>query len=189
MTSRDAPAASPSRWRKGLRWVEHVLAVLGAVFLIYHLAFTTIHMESDSMTPTLMGENRWQGDWVLVDKLSYRFRSPRRWEVVLFYRENKFVAKRVAAVPGEKIAIIDDKIVINGVPQTPPQSLAWLKYLSYGNVWKNAVVVCDDGYYVLGDETKDSYDSRFTGVISSSDFIGRPLLRIWPLSRIGWVNP
>jgi signal peptidase I len=97
--------------------------------------------------------------------------------------------KRVAAFPGETVQINrEGQLVIDGQIMKLPPSLH-LKYLGFGNVIAGNSFVCTDGYYVLGDDTKDSDDSRFNGPVTSDRIVGRAWLIIKPWSRIGSVNP
>ena len=99
------------------------------------------------------------------------------------------VMKRVVALPGEKIRLEKMRPVINDKKVILPDSLAFLKYYSYGSLHYKREVECRDGYFVLGDFSKDSEDSRFEGLLKKSRISGRPFMIIWPWSRIGFVNP
>jgi signal peptidase I len=145
------------------------------------------------MAPTLQGESLFQGDVILSERISYRFRRPRRWELIMF-REEEFylqVMKRVVGLPGETVRL-DDKgqaIFINGTPVARPASLQDIRYLSYGNLTGGKAASCADGYYVLGDFSMDSQDSRWTGPVRPSQIMARPWLIVWPPSRVRFVNP
>ncbi|MGB0580622.1 MAG: signal peptidase I [Limisphaerales bacterium] len=189
----DEPSPPTNRlWgalRHGLRWGEHLLAVIGAVLIAYHLCFELSVMVSPSMSPTLQGTKRENGDWVLTEKITYWFREPRRWEVVRFNLDDYTpVMKRVVALPKETITIKTNNITINGESVLRPDSITNLTYYSYGNLSSGRPVPCDWGYYVLGDDSRDSQDSRFEGAIKPDKIQGRVLLRVWPLNRFGWVR-
>jgi signal peptidase I len=189
-----APAAGPARrpwWRRALRHAERCLAIIGALFLIYHGFFDTYCVATSSMAPALKGSDLGEADWVLAENLTYRFRGPRRWEVAMLrYPDGVIAAKRVAALPGEEIRIRDGKVCINGAEQTPPESLSYLNYLACACVGNGLAVQVRQGhYFVLGDDSNDSLDSRFERDLPLSRVRGRPLLRIWPPGRIGFVNP
>lgn len=175
--------------RRGLRWGEHLLAAIGAALIIYHLGFELSVMVSPSMSPALQGTNHKNGDWVLTEKVTYWFREPRRWEVVRFDLEDYTpVMKRVVALPDETITIRTNHITINGESIQRPDSITDLTYFSYGNLTSGRPVPCDRGYYVLGDDSRDSQDSRFEGAIPPERIQGRAWLRVWPLRRFGWVK-
>jgi signal peptidase I len=173
-----------------LRLIEHGFAALGLLFLVYHLGFDLSVMASPSMSPALRGTSAEPGDWVLAERISYLFRRPRRWEVVAFRNNGGTnVMKRVVGLPGEAVSLADNCVVVNGSAAARPASIAGVKYYAYGNLARNKPAACGDGYYVLGDDSQDSEDSRFEGPVGPDRIRGRAWLIVWPLSRIGFVNP
>jgi signal peptidase I len=178
-------------WRKILRGIEHALALIGFLSLVYHGGFNLSQVQSPSMSPTLEGTSRVNGDHVLTEKITYRFRRPKRWEVIAFHTDELGqVMKRVVGLPGEKVQVTrNGSLLINGLPQEPPPGVPKVRYLAIANVYYDRVYQCGRGYYVLGDDTQDSEDSRYIGEILPEDIIGRPWI-IWaPASRRGFVNP
>jgi signal peptidase I len=128
------------------------------------------------------------GDWILTERVSYWFRDPRRWEVVRFDNsEATPVMKRVVGLPHETVGIGRDTIIIDGEILERPRSTAQVRYYAYGNVSNGQRVDCGEAYYVLGDDSRDSWDSRFEGPVPKAKIAGRVWLRVWPLSRIGSV--
>jgi signal peptidase I len=182
--------ARPSWRRRLFRFAERSLAVFGLVVLIFITCFHYSRMTSGSMEPTLWGENWKKGDQVLSERVTYWFRKPHRWEIVLFRNsDGMFVMKRVVGLPGETVQILrGGKVVINGQPIEPPEHLRFLKYLPYGNVIADQVVRCNEGYYVLGDDSRDSDDSRFHGALPGTEIIGRPWIILGPAARRGFVR-
>ncbi len=179
----------PPPIRGTLRWGEHLLASVGAVLVIYHLGFELTVMISPSMSPTLQGTSKENGDWILTERVSYWFREPRRWEVVRFdLADGTPVMKRVVALPGETVALKKFQLIINDAAVPQPDAIAHLKYYSYGNVSHGRTFTNRHGYYVLGDDSVDSLDSRYEGTIPQEKIAGRVWLRVWPPSRIGLVH-
>ena len=133
--------------------------------LVYFGCFGYSRITSGSMAPTLQGEDWEGGDRVLTEKVSYWFRKPRRWEVMAVRAEDgKQIMKRVVGLPGEKIQMLRyGRVVIDGQRVRPPKELDFLDYLACGNLCAEQAVECGDGYYVLGDDSRDSDDSRFNG--------------------------
>ncbi len=173
------------------RWAEHVLALTALAFILFHLLFDVSVMYSGSMKPTLRGTSVFNGDWVLTEKVSYWFRQPRRWEIVtMVYEDGRRVMKRVAGLPGERVSQKQSwsPIEINGDPVEMPPSVD-PKYLRMGNLCQDTPVECNKQYYVLGDDSGDSDDSRFLGTVPRNRIIGRACLIVWPMDRIGWVTP
>lgn len=127
------------------------------------------------------------GDNLIVDKITYRFSDPKRYDIIVFpyqYEENTYFIKRIIGLPGETVQIVDGIIYIDGEALQE----------SYGReVMKNSGLAADpvtlgeDEYFVLGDNRNDSTDSRdpSVGKIPRDRIIGRAWVRIWPLSKIG----
>jgi len=191
--SRAQPDSRGPLWRvarRMLRCAEHVLALIGALFLIYHLGFDLSVMTSYSMAPTLNGTSVENGDWILTEKVTYWFRAPRRWEVVTFRGPDGVqVMKRVAGLPWENVGLKDGRVEIDGLPLVHPACLDDIKYLAYGKLFRGRCASCEDGYFVLGDFSKDSQDSRFDGPLALERISGRAWLVVWPLSRMRLVGP
>ena len=176
--------------RRLFRIGEHAFAVIGLVLVIYHLGFDLSRMVSGSMSPTLRAEGPDDGDWVLSEKVSYRLRSPGRWELVEFVNtDGEQVMKRVVGLPGETVSLKERRVAVNGALAPYPGSLEGVPYCPYGNLQGGRATECGWGYYVLGDYTKDSNDSRYEGPVPPGRIIARPWLRVWPPGRIGFVNP
>jgi signal peptidase I len=182
-------------WRQRLRWlgrqVEHCLALTGLGTLIYFACFDVSRIVSPSMAPTLLGEEDGKGDLVLTERPSYWFRQPRRWEIITFHKsDGTQIMKRVIGLPGEQVQMLrGGRILINGSELAIPEKLGFLKYFPFGNLTEGKPVPCDDGYYVLGDFSRDSDDSRFNGPVSPKSLVGRAWLILAPGGRRGFVNP
>lgn len=171
------------------RWAVRGLALFGAIVAIYWLTLDFSVVVSPSMAPTLQGTSIDNGDRVLTEKVSGWFRSPGRWEVITFTNDaGEKRMKRIAGLPGESVQMpAAGEMSIDGQPIEIPPLLNG-KYLRFGNLIDGKPVACGDGYYVLGDDLKDSDDSRFNGPTPRSHVIGRAWLIVWPLSRVGFVN-
>lgn len=192
-----SPAGGPPavaarlRWtRRFVRLLERGLAVFGLVVILYWCLFDVSCVISGSMAPTLQGTNADNGDWVLTEKVTRWWRSPRRWEVVEFTNEEDLqVMKRVVGLPGETISIRGKEILIDDRPVDRPASLRGLTYYAYGNLGDGRAVKCGSGFFLLGDDSRDSQDSRFEGPIPPSHIHGRAWLILSPSHRMGFVNP
>ncbi|HRX84621.1 MAG TPA: signal peptidase I [Phycisphaerae bacterium] len=187
------PVPSSPGWRRaarwGLRFVRNALAVVGLLFLVYHFCFEITTVISGSMAPTLQGEGGPGSDVVLFERVSYWWRKPQRWEVAQYETlDHMIVAKRVVGLPGERVAIVDHQPVIDGAPAPPPPPLAFLHYYAEARANHGRTIDCGDGYFFLGDDSIDSYDSRYEGPMPRSAIRSRAWLILWPPSRIGFVN-
>ncbi len=145
---------------------------------------TVVH--GTSMVPTL--EN---GDNLIADKVTYRFREPERFEIIVFpyeYEEKTYYIKRIIGLPGETVYIDDDgNIWIDGEILEENYGS---EPIEYAGLAAEEIVLGEDEYFCLGDNRGVSKDSRYSDVgnIKRSDIIGRTIFRIWPLSGIGPVG-
>lgn len=188
----SAPKGTSRRrgWRWWLRQVERAFAVIGVMWVMFHFTLMSSVIVSPSMAPTLQGQSWSDGDRVLTELVSYRFRSPRRWEVITFRRaDGTIVMKRVVGLPGEKVQMRrNGELLINGQLVEQPESLNHLRYIPIGNLIEEKAVDCQRGYFLLGDDSKDSDDSRYDGPIPTEWLVGRAWLIVAPWSRFGRVN-
>ncbi|MFM9965710.1 MAG: signal peptidase I [Planctomycetaceae bacterium] len=190
--SSQPPSVTSRRrgWRWWLRQVERAFAVIGVTWVMFHFTLMSSVIVSPSMAPTLQGKSWADGDRVLTELVTYRFRSPRRWEVVAFRRtDGTIVMKRVVGLPGEQVQMRrQGELVINGQLVERPASLSHLRYIPIGRLFEEGAVDCQRGYCVLGDDSKDSEDSRYDGPIPAEWIVGRAWLIVAPWSRFGRVN-
>jgi signal peptidase I len=158
--------------------------------VIYHVGFELSQIVSPSMAPTLRGDGSMNGDWVLSERVTYWFRGPGRWEVIaLMNKEGVLIMKRVVGLPGERVSLVDGEVRVNGQAVKRPASIAGIKYHAFGNVHNGHEVDCGNGYFVLGDDSKDSYDSRYEGPFEAWRLRGRAWVIVGPSGRRGWINP
>lgn len=178
-----------SRVRRAFRLVERGFAVFGVLCLLYVLTIDVSTITSSSMSPALQGKNVDDGDRVVTEKVTRWFRQPRRWEVIAFTRDDGVeLMKRVVGLPGETVQLSEDRqLLIDGKPVEMPPGLD-RKYLKFGNLFEGNPVPCGEGYYVLGDDLKDSDDSRFNGPVKPGRLIGRAWLIVSPRDRFGFVR-
>ncbi len=163
-------------------WEIAKIVVIAALIVIpiRYFLFQPFFVRGQSMDPNF--EN---GDYLIVDEISYRFRSPQRGEVIVFKSPSdssqRFI-KRIIGLPGETVEIKDGKITIykEGVPQVLNES----EYLFSGvsTLGDINVTLSENEYFVLGDNRDFSYDSRRFGSFSKDRIIGRVILRAWPFA-------
>ncbi|MDJ0567682.1 MAG: signal peptidase I [Pleurocapsa sp. MO_192.B19] len=137
---------------------------------------------SESMLPTLAIDDR-----LIVEKVSYRFREPKRGDVVVFsptdtLKEQNYkdaFIKRVIGLPGDVVEIKNNNVYVNNQELTEKYILNAPNY-NYG-----PMKVPDGQYLVLGDNRNNSYDSHYWGFVPRENLIGRATVRFWPLNRLG----
>lgn len=164
----------------------YFLAVLVIALLVVTFIGQRTIVDGSSMEPTLSDK-----DNLIVDKITYRFKEPQRFDVVVFpYKGSKrtYYIKRIIGLPGETVQILDDgTILINNEALDE----------KYGNdVIKKAgrasspITLGEDEYFVMGDNRNNSQDSRFedVGNIKKSDLTGRAWMRIFPFKKFGMVK-
>ena len=168
-----------------LSWIVFIVVVVAASYLIVTFVGQRTEVSGSSMETTLS-----TGDQLIVDKISYRFRDPKRYDIVVFpyrYEENTYYIKRIIGLPGETVQIVDGMVYINGSPLNE----------HYGNEViedpgsaAEPITLGDDEYFVLGDNRNNSQDSRASnvGLIQRDELLGRAWVRIWPLDQFGVIK-
>jgi signal peptidase I len=179
-----APRPGRRRARVAIEWAAILIVAVLAAILIRTFVVQPFYIPSGSMEPTLK-----IGDRVLVNKLSYDFHSVHRGDIVVFKKPANDnspgvtdLVKRVIGLPGETISATNGQVYINGHPLTEP----WLPRGDYTSAF-GPVQIPNGEYFMMGDNRGDSADSRIIGPIPKKLFIGRAFIRVWPLSRIGWL--
>lgn len=186
-TEPSGPAARPEERRKHstARTVLEIVVIVAAAFAIAMLvqAFIvkpfTIHQVS--MRPTLQ-----EGDRILINRLSYHFRDPKRGDIIVFHSpvtEGEDLVKRVVGLPGDRIAVSNGKLYVNGVAQSEPYLLEQNFNGTYPETGDQPLVVPDGKLFVMGDNRNNSGDSRFFGPIDRSAVMGCAFVVYWPIGH------
>ena len=132
------------------------------------------------------------GEYILTDKISYRFTKPKRGDVVIFKsptNQNVDFIKRIIALPGEKIEIKNRNIIIynsdNPDGFTLSEPYEFIEPISGGYYLKDGkkVDVPIDNYIVIGDNRTHSFDSREWGLLPKNSLIGKAWIRYWPAHK------
>ncbi|MBQ8117445.1 MAG: signal peptidase I [Lachnospiraceae bacterium] len=163
----------------------YLLVVLALTWLLITYVIQRTEVDGSSMEPTLQS-----GDNLFVDKISYRFRDPERFDIIVFpfrYKENTYYIKRIIGMPGETVRIdIDGNIYINDEKLDESYGKEVIHATNIGRAI-NAIQLGEDEYFVMGDNRNNSSDSRFESVgnIKRKEIIGRAWVRIWPFNKVG----
>ncbi|EEP28292.1 signal peptidase I [Shuttleworthella satelles] len=172
--------------REVLSTILYLALVILAAYLIVTFVGQRTEVNGSSMENTL--DN---GDNLIVDKISYRLGSPKRFDIVVFpYPQNPstYFIKRVIGLPGETVRIDSSgKIYING--QVLEENFG-REVISNPGLAQEPIKLGEDQYFVLGDNRNNSMDSRDSrvGLISGKSMVGKAFLRIWPLNKFGLVR-
>jgi len=163
----------------------YIVVILILTILLNTFVGQRTHVKGQSMEPTLHNN-----DNLIVDKISYRFRDPKRYDIIVFpfsEETNTYYIKRIIGLPGETFQIIDGEVYING------ERLGE----TYGNepminpgIAATPIQLGEGEYFLLGDNRNHSSDSRDpqVGVRHRDELLGRAFLRIWPLHDFGLVQ-
>ena len=164
----------------------YLLGVLCVVYLVIHFVGQRTQVQGSSMEPTLSTE-----DNLIVDKISYRFHDPERFDIIVFpflREDDTFYIKRIIGLPGETVQIdeegniyVDDELL---------QESYGKEVILYPGRASDPIELGPDEYFVLGDNRNRSTDGRdpSVGNIKRENIIGRAWLRIWPLDKFGFVK-
>ena len=153
-----------------------ILALIIVTFILQTFAIPT-----GSMIPALN-----IGNHIMVNKFIYYFTKPKRGDIIVFvYPVNpkKDFIKRLVGLPGETIEIKDGSIFINGEKLKVPK-IAGRYYYNEGVYGEGVVKIPDNAYFVMGDNTKNSKDSRYFGFVPKKNLLGRAFFVYWPLIRM-----
>lgn len=163
----------------------YLLAVLCLTYVVITFVGQRTEVDGASMEATL-----YNGDNLIVDKITYRFKDPQRFDIIVFpfqYQENTYYIKRIIGLPGETVQI-DEKgnIYIDGEILSEGYGREVIRPENIG-IASDPILLGDDEYFVMGDNRNNSTDSRteIVGNIHRKDIVGRAWIRIWPFSRFG----
>ncbi len=162
-----------------------ILTAVVVAWLIKTFLVQPFYIPSSSMEPTLL-----PGDRVLVSKLNYRFREPRREDVIVFMapergqseQQQDFI-KRIVGTPGMEIEVDGGRLVVDGEPKKEGFTRPDRPTSTFG-----PFTVPPDSVFVMGDNRANSKDSRFFGPIDDDDIIGKAFLVYWPPDRVGLLD-
>ena len=167
-----------------LSLIVYIGVVILICFIIMNFVGGRVQVEGPSMQDTLYtGDNLW------VDRVSYKFSDPKRFDVVVFpVADGSYYIKRVIGLPGEKVQILPDgTILIN--------DKALDEHYGKETIWDPGIAaqpfyLGKDEYFVLGDNRNDSHDSRASdiGNISKDDIFGKAVLRLSPIEKFGKID-
>ncbi len=184
-----AEGKTKSVMREIIGTIAYVAVICLVVFLVLRFVGQRTVVNGHSMDPTLANQEN-----LIMDKLSYHFTDPKRFDIVIFPGpeeggEHPYYIKRVIGLPGETVQIIDGKVYINGEELTD-DVYGITDYIEEPGIAAEPLTLGEDEYFCLGDNRPVSYDSRYeaVGPVHRSEIIGKVWIRIWPLSKFGPVD-
>jgi signal peptidase I len=157
---------------------------LAIIIPIRYFLIQPFFVQGASMEP-----NYEDGEYLIIDEITYRFREPERGEVIIFkYPQNpsEFFIKRIIGLPGETVKINDNQITIEKKDGNQGFILDESSYLkNVPSMGQEILVLKEDEYFVLGDNRSASFDSRRWGALPREDIIGKVWIKAWPISQAG----
>lgn len=172
--------------------IETVVIALSIFLIIYLFVASPHQVNGQSMVPNFQS-----GEFVLSDKVSYKFGDPKRGDIVVFHAPDAancpkgtgcdFI-KRVLGLPGESIEVHDDGVWVNGQKIPEPYIPEEFETLPGPATKGKTIVLGPNEYFVSGDNRPYSSDSRAWGPITKNDIVGKAIFRYWPLKVAGTIK-
>jgi signal peptidase I len=168
----ETDAARPADNAGSTRRMLWFAAALVGLVLLHALVVEPVRVRSDSMAPTLPS-----GALLLIDKLTYHGREPRRGEVIVTTDPGTggSIVKRIVAIGGDSVGIEDGQLIVNGTPVDED----YIQNTDMEGFFFGPDVVPTGHVFLLGDNRSDSVDSRAFGPVAVDDIEGRVLVRLW----------
>lgn len=159
--------------------IVETLFISAVLFLGINAISARIRVDGHSMQPTLHS-----GEFIIVNKLAYRFGSVKRGDVIVFHfprnLEQEYI-KRVIGLPGDEVVVSNQQVRVNGVVLNEP-------YISEPPDYSGTWTVPEGNLFVLGDNRNNSSDSHNWGPVSLDYVVGKALVIYWPPEEWGWVD-
>ncbi len=194
MNEEQTPAAAAESPKYGWKQIVKEIVIFAVIAVCIVLPFRVFIAEPYVVSGASMSPTFETGHYLIVDKISYKLgEEPPRNSVVIFTfpqgtdypsEEGKDLIKRVIGLPGDTVTEVGNAVTITNAQNqngfTVDQS-----YVVHPLPENFSVTLKAGQYFVMGDNRAESFDSRSWGVLPASDIIGRPVLRLWPVSEIG----
>lgn len=154
------------------------IIIIVAVLFIKAFIVTPIKVNGESMYPTLE-----EGDIMILNKTTYYFNEPKRFDIVVVNMPDEYLIKRVIGLPGEHIEYIDNTLYVDG--EKVEENFEHGKTEDFNIEELGSDTVPENSYLVMGDNRENSLDSRELGFMKEEQLLGRTSLIILPFDRIG----
>jgi signal peptidase I len=173
-------------------WIKALAVAVIIAVVIRSFIFTNYVVEGESMMPTLQNSNR-----LIVNKIVYHISEPKRYDIVIFHATpTEDYVKRVIGLPGDKIEYKNDVLYVNGKKVPEPYLNPYKSKLTSGDLTQNFTLKKETGsttvpkgkLFVMGDNRRNSVDSRIFGFVDMTKVVGKVDLRYWPLNEISLVS-
>lgn len=175
-------------WHWFLDFIETIVIALAIFVVVYRFLFQPHQVKGNSMY-----DNFYDGEYLLTDKISYRFNEPEYGDIVVFkapQNEDYDYIKRIVGLPGDRVMIKSGHVYVNGQIfdesgyLDPEISTRPGQYARDGMT----VSVPANQYFAMGDNRNNSSDSRDWGPVPLSNIVGKAWIKYWPLNKTGVVD-
>jgi signal peptidase I len=161
-----------------------VIISLAIIFPVRYFLIQPFYVKGSSMEPNFQ-----DGEYLIINEISYRFSKPKRGDVIVFkYPKDtsQYYIKRIIGMPGETVEINNSRIIIYNEKFPKGIEINESGYLGFSLITsgEERVTLASDQYFVLGDNRVASSDSRDWGELPEKDIVGRAWLRCWPFDKI-----
>jgi len=166
-----APAEETVNWRRFALDILETVVLAAILFLGINAVSARVRVDGFSMRPTLE-----DGEFVLVNKLSYRFGQVERGDIIVFHfpmNPDEELIKRVIGLPGDRIAVQGGQVSVNG-------QMLNETYIAAAPLYSGEWTVAEGHLFVLGDNRNDSSDSHSWGLLPFDNVVGKAILIYWP---------
>ena len=171
---------SSGMWVRFFLDVVETILLAAILFLVINGISARVRVEGTSMVPSLQN-----GEFVLVNRLAYRFGQPQRGDIIVFHhptdQNQEDLIKRVIGLPGDTVRVDSGSVYVNGVALKE-------EYIAAAPAYTDQQVVPEGQLYVLGDNRNSSSDSHAWGFVPYKDVIGAAVLIYWPLKEMALIH-
>lgn len=162
-------------------YAESLISAFILALIVLTFVGRAFKIPSSSMVPTLM-----VGDRIFVNRFIYNISGPGRGDLAVFVYpedESRDFIKRITGLPGESLQIKDGSIYVDG-ERAEESALSDFNYYNIGRFGSGEIDVPEDSYYVLGDNSGNSKDSRYWGFVPEENLKGKAFFIYWPPGRM-----
>ncbi len=166
-------------WGRFFLDILETLLLSAALFLVINALSARVRVDGFSMLPTLQ-----DGEFVLVNRLAYRFDAPQRGDIIVFHfppDPTQDLIKRVIGLPGDTINVQGGVVFVNDEPLPEP-------YIAQAPFYTGSWVVPAGNLFVLGDNRNDSSDSHSWGMLPFENIVGKAVLIYWPFQNLQLID-
>lgn len=167
-------------------WIVEIVAVIALAYAVINFSIEKTSMIGESMEITLQDEDK-----IVINKLAYLFRNPKRYDVIVFKQSGNehsyYNIKRVIGLPGERIKIVGGEVYINGEALEEPMVVEVIRIPGLAD---EEFTLDEDEFFVLGDNRNNSEDSRFANIgnVVKDDIIGKAWIRTNQFDFVNKIN-